>query len=74
MNVKYLPDMKEFIIDSGGRRYRASLFQHKYLLEEIVPPCNDLRFCTECKTLGAVLEILMRMEMEEQKWTSTSNG
>lgn len=67
MKVKYVPDTKEFIIDAGARRYTASLFHHKYLLEEIVPPYNDLKFCTECKTLGAVLEILMRMEMEEQK-------
>lgn len=67
MKVKYLPDTKEFIIDSCGRQYTASLFHGKYILEEIMQPCKDLRFCTERKKLGEVLEILMRMEMEEQK-------
>lgn len=65
MNVKYLADTDEFVVDSSGRRYRLSYFEHKYVLEEIVPPCSDLEYVKDFESLGEALEALMHAEMEE---------
>ena len=64
MNVKYLSDTDEFLVDSAGRRYRLSYFQAQYLLEEIEPPCNDLRYVQDFKSLGEALESILRNEIE----------
>lgn len=65
MNVKYLADTDEFVVDSSGRRYRLSYFERKYVLEEIVPPCSDLEYVKDFESLGEALETLVRTEMEE---------
>ena len=65
MRVRYLADVKEYMIESQDRRYVIERCNHKCILEEIEWPCNDLSYIGEFNTLGGALEAVMRNEMEE---------
>ena len=66
MKVKYIPNYKEWIVDTNNRTYRIAIVHHEYIIEEICEPDGELKYCTDYKTLGAALETLMRDEMFEQ--------
>lgn len=65
MRVRYIPDCKEWLVESKDHSYSIKLFKWKYILEEIIPPCNDLVCVADFATLGAALEAVMRDEMYE---------
>lgn len=65
MKARYIPDCKEWLVDSKGHSYRIGRCESRFILEEIEPPCNDLRYIADFATLGAALEAVMRDEMQE---------
>lgn len=65
MRVRYLPDTREWLIDSISHSYTVSIFKCKYLLSEILQPDKELVFRAEFDHLGSALEAVIRDEMEE---------
>lgn len=66
MRVRYLADVKEYMIESQDRRYviERCNHNHKFILEKIEWPCNDLSYIGEFNTLGEALEAVMRNETD----------
>lgn len=65
MKVRYIPDCKEWIVDSDEHRYRIGRFERRFILEKIILPCHDLEYIADFTTLGGALEAVMRDEMRE---------
>lgn len=41
MVIKYFPNRKLWLVHIPKHKYIIELYNHKYQLEEIEPPCND---------------------------------
>lgn len=74
MTAKYISDYKEWLVNSIGRRYIISRSNNVFILEEIEPPCNDLKYISEFNTLGDALEAVMRDEMHESGGADNENS
>ena len=65
MTVKYIPETKEYIIESAGKKYSVCRFGGQYDVEEIDMETDDLRYVGSYDTLGEVLVKLVEAEIEE---------